>query len=187
MTVVDIVELMSSRTKETTNVVKDGEGHYGYQHLTCAGCGSEWVHCSGVLERARDEDGTPEITNTTGMAESEIPEFGNTRRSTWSITYWCENCHAISRLYIKNHKGNVHLMADVVGSHQEEQDYDEPTRTKEQEFIDAFVVGSPPLGYKPPKSGVDLNAFSGSHYGVGDVEYDRPSMHPPLTVPTAVE
>lgn len=91
--------------------------------LTCAACGSEWIHHVAVAVYSRAEDETARIVEMTDIdaSEGEMSVTSDTgecganpsaRRGGIRVVFACEGCAALSDLTIAQHKGRT--LVDMV-------------------------------------------------------------------------
>ena len=89
--------------------------HYGeFNHqIRCTYCGNDNLHQAEYEVWDRDEDsdtGFHVMTSRAGVnVNSDMRKCPSSRRDGFAISFYCEHCPDISRLYIIQHKGTTYV------------------------------------------------------------------------------
>jgi hypothetical protein len=114
----DMAEIEQNRKKLTLNPrLITANCHHGddQDYLLCPLCSSEYLHhhSVAVFDRVENDPTTKLTTVLSGFVSStnipSDPTNPSNRRDGVAISFWCENCHAISELTIAQNKGTTFI------------------------------------------------------------------------------
>ena len=87
--------------------------------LECVGCGAGWVHQFKIEAFFRDEDSDTGVRVDAAADGASFDEnmdgCPSARRSGLSIWFWCEQCEAVTRMDVVQHKGETFVHTGVDG------------------------------------------------------------------------
>lgn len=92
----------------------DGDGV-----LLCPKCQFDYLHHFRIEVTERDKEDGPvtvfEIVKT--QCKTQHLDSDGERRNSFSVSFWCEGCHGVSRLEVIQNRGRTHVGLVDTGMH----------------------------------------------------------------------